>query len=91
MIVKPLKKMCLVAENNSEPITQSGIIIESSYGYGDSKTGTVLSIGPDVVDVKVGDIVLPAWTKGQVISIDNEQRVMISQDEIIAVLGESNG
>jgi hypothetical protein len=33
---------------------------------------------------------LPAWTKGQVISIDGEQRVMISQDEIIAVLGEND-
>ena len=90
MNVKPLKKICLIAENAVESVTASGIVLESLDGFGDSKTGTVLAIGPEVTDVSVGDVVLPTWSKGQVVSIDGHQRVMIKEEDIIAVLGGEN-
>lgn len=82
--IKPLKDIVLVAENKREATTASGIILES--GTGDSKTATILAIGPKVESVKVGDKVLINWTKGQIVSINGAQRVMIKEEDIVAVL-----
>ena len=86
MNVLPLKDKVLVAENKKENTTASGIIIEGAGGLGESKTGTVLAIGPDVKDVKVGDVIYLEWNKAQVVTIDGAQRVMIKEENIVAVV-----
>jgi len=55
MIVKPLKKKVLVAENKVDQTTEAGIILDGTTSARDSKQGTVLAIGPDVTMVEVGD------------------------------------
>jgi len=86
MNVLPLKDKVLVAENRKENTTASGIVIEGAGGLGESKTGTVLAIGPDVKDVKVGDVIYLEWNKAQVVPIDGAQRVMIKEENIVAVV-----
>lgn len=86
MNVLPLKDKVLVAENKKENTTASGIVIEGAGGLGESKTGTVLAIGPDVKDVKVGDVIYLEWNKAQVVTIDGAQRVMIKEENIVAVV-----
>jgi chaperonin GroES len=85
MNVLPLKDKVLVAENRKENTTASGIVIEGVGGLGESKTGTVLAIGPDVKDVKVGNVIYLEWNKAQVVTIDGAQRVMIKEENIVAV------
>lgn len=86
MSVKPLKDVVLVAENKRESTTSSGIVIADAQGLGESKTGTVLAIGPKVESVSVGDKILLMWNKGQVVTVDGAQRVMIKEEDIVAVL-----
>ena len=86
MQVKPLRKMVLVAENSVDQTTESGIILDGTTSNRDSKTGTVLAIGPDVKDVKVGDVIYLEWNKAQVVTIDGSQRVMIKEEFIVAVV-----
>ena len=86
MIVNPLRKNVLVAENKRENTTDSGIVIEGAEGLGESKTGKVLAIGDEVTDVKVGDTIYLMWNKAKLVKIDGAQRVIISQDDIVAVL-----
>ena len=86
MIVNPLKKNVLVAENKRENTTDSGIVIQGAEGLGESKTGKVLAIGDEVTDVKVGDTIYLMWNKAKLVKIDGAQRVIISQDDIVAVL-----
>jgi co-chaperonin GroES (HSP10) len=86
MQVKPLKNKVLVAENASEVKSESGIILDGVNSVRESKTGTVLQIGPDVTEVKVGEKVLLDWSKGSVVKIDGSQRVIISELDIVAVL-----
>jgi len=86
MNVLPLKDKVLVAENKKENTTASGIVIEGAGGLGESKTGTVLAVGPDVKDVKVGDVIYLEWNKAQVVTIDGAQRVMIKEENIVAVV-----
>jgi co-chaperonin GroES (HSP10) len=85
MIIKPLKKKILVAENKSETKSDSGIILDNAASVRESKRATVLAIGPDVTLVKEGDVVLLEWTKGTVVKVDDAQRVMIDEEFVVAV------
>lgn len=86
MPVRPLGKKVLIAENKRETSTASGIILEGSQGLGESKTGTVLAIGPEATSVQVGDKVLLDWSKAKVVNVDGAQRVMLLEEDIVAVL-----
>lgn len=86
MEIKPLKKNVLVAENKSEHKSESGIVLEGATSIRESKTGTVLAIGPDVTEVKVGDKIYLEWNKAQVIKVGDAQRVMIKEEDIVAVV-----
>jgi len=83
--VTPLKKKVLVAENKVEQVTESGIILEGTTSNRESKRGTVLAVGSDVTLVKVGDVILLEWAKAQVVKIDDAQRVIVDEDNIVAV------
>ena len=86
MIVTPLKKKVLVAENKAEQTTESGIILDGTTSNRDSKQGTVLAVGPQVTLVSVGDVVLLEWNKAQVVKIGDAQRVIVDEDNIVAVV-----
>jgi co-chaperonin GroES (HSP10) len=88
MIVTPLKKKVLVAENKAEQTTESGIILDGTTSNRDSKQGTVLAVGPQVTLVKVGDVIMLEWNKAQVVKIGDAQRVIVDEDNIVAVLEE---
>lgn len=86
--VTPLRDRVLVAENKAEEKTASGIILDGVNSIRDSKTGTVLAIGPKVTDVQVGDKILLDWSKAQVVKVGDSQRVLIKQEDIVGVLEE---
>ena len=85
MIVKPLHKKVLVAENKTETVTESGLILEGANSVRESKRATVIAVGPEVTTVKVGDVVLLEWNKASVVKIGDAQRAMIDEDNIVAV------
>jgi chaperonin GroES len=84
MNIKPLKDFVLVAENKRKQETNSGIIIEG-VSTADSRSGTVLAVGPNVTEVKVGDVIYLEWNKAHVVTIDGAQRVMLKVENIVAV------
>lgn len=86
MNVRPLRKNVLLAETKDSYKSDAGLIIESN-SVADSKTGVVLAIGNDVTMVEVGDKVLVEWNKGKIVTVDGAQRVMIGEDNLVAVLG----
>lgn len=88
MMVTPLKKKVLVAENKAEQTTESGIILDGTTSNRDSKQGTVLAVGPQVTLVKVGDVIMLEWNKAQVVKIGDAQRVIVDEDNIVAVVEE---
>jgi co-chaperonin GroES (HSP10) len=87
MSFRPLGKKVLVGENKRENQTASGIIIEGSDRHGESRTGTVVAIGPEVKEVAVGDKILLDWSKTAVTTVDGAQRVIILEENIVAILG----
>jgi chaperonin GroES len=85
MEIRPMNDRVLVAENKRESKTDSGIILEGARGVGDTAKATVLAVGPEVKDVKVGDVVLLDWAKASPVKVGDVQRAMIKEEFIIAV------
>jgi len=88
MNLRPTRKNVLVAQIARKTTTDSGIIIDNAKSVMDNETARVVAIGNEVTMVNVGDELLLQWEKGQVVTVDGEQRVIISEDYIIAVLNQ---
>jgi co-chaperonin GroES (HSP10) len=86
MDIKPMKKKVLIAENKGEVKSEAGIILDDAKSVRESKTGTVLAIGPDVTEVQVGDKVYLEWSKAKVVKIGDAQRVIVEEEDIVAVV-----
>jgi len=90
MAFKPLRDMVLIGEIKKSTTTESGIIIEGTRGTGDSSPGLVVAVGPDVKEVKVGEKVYLVWNKGTPVTENGVQRVVIKEEDILAVLEEDS-
>ncbi len=88
MNIVPMNDRVLVAENKRENKTESGIILEGTRGTAETAKATVLAIGPDVKEVKVGDVVLIDWSKASPVKVGDVQRAMIKEEFIIGVFGD---
>jgi co-chaperonin GroES (HSP10) len=85
--IRPLHQLVLCAENKSVDRTDAGIILDGVTSTRDSKTATVLAIGPEVTTVSIGDKVLLDWREAKVVKDGDAQRVMIKEEHIVAVIG----
>lgn len=86
----PIRKKVLLAQNVRTRKEYSGLILDNVKGVLDTETGRVLAIGGDVSMVQVGDNVIVDWRKSTIVTVDGEQRVIISEDDIIAVLEQDS-
>lgn len=86
MNVKPLNRKVLISENAMEVKSESGIILDTAKSAADSKSGTVLAVGPDCKDVKVGDTVYVEWAKGFAVKVDGVLRLMIDEEHIAMIV-----
>ena len=84
MNIRPMNDRVLIAQNAKENKTESGIIL-GDKGTGEVSKATVLAVGPDVTEVKVGDVILPEWSKASPVKVDGNERAMIKEEHIIAV------
>ena len=84
MNIRPMNDRVLIAQNAKENKTESGIIL-GDRGTGEVSKATVLAVGPDVTEVKVGDVILPEWAKASPVKVDGNERAMIKEEHIIAV------
>lgn len=85
--MRPLRNNVVIAQREAEKQTQGGIILTEAVDSG-MQDGIVVAIGPDVKDVAVGQSVIPDWQKGRAVAIGDIQSVVISEDDILAILGE---
>lgn len=85
-MIKPFGKRVLIAQNKTETKTTSGIIIDDGSSMRDSKTATVIDVGPDVTLVSAGDKVLVDWTKGFAVKIEGIERVVIDEEHIVGLV-----
>jgi co-chaperonin GroES (HSP10) len=81
---RPTRKRVFVQLIEKEKVTNSGIILTRA-DPGEVSKGRVLAIGPECVDVKVGEVVLPNWNKALKTSLDGIEFYVVDELEIIMV------
>ena len=78
--MQPLRDNIIVKRVAHERKTDSGLILQSNAGEPDR--AEVISLGPKVDEVQIGDVVLLNWNKAKNVSGD---LWVISEDDIVAV------
>ena len=89
MSIEPLGKRVYIAEVKAEKKTASGIILEGANSVKETKFAEVLEDGYDVRKVRVGQKVVIDWGKCIPVKINDIERALIDEDNILAIyLGE---
>lgn len=86
--VFPLTTKILAAEVKKERKSESGIILEGTKSMNETAAAKVVAVGPEVDKVKVGNTVYLDWSKTKLVIIDGAQRVILDQEDIMAIVVE---
>lgn len=86
--IQPYGDLVLVEFDNDVNKTASGIITKVQKSTLDRPTrGKVIAVGPEVKDIKIGDVVVFESIRGQDI---DENHMMLGYKTILGILNESN-
>lgn len=95
MTIKPLHDNVVLKPAKAEKTTKSGIVLPDTADKGKPEQGTVVAIGPGKIlesgalskmSLKVGDKVAFKKYSADEIEIEGETYLILSEDEILAVL-----
>ena len=81
--MKPLRDNIIVKRVAHERKTESGLILQSNAGEPDK--AEVVSVGPKVDEVSIGDLLLVNWNKA--VKVQDEEYIIPITD-VILVYGE---
>ncbi|MCO5177555.1 MAG: co-chaperone GroES [Thermomicrobiales bacterium] len=95
--LKPLGERVIVRPQSREEVTKSGIVLPDTAKEKPQR-GEVIAVGPGryddegekriPLDVKVGDKVLFAKYAGTEFKVDDEELLILSEKDILAVISE---
>ena len=83
-MLKPIKNNIIVELVEKEKVTSSGILL-SSADPTEANKGKVLKIGPNVLDIKEGDMILPNWNKARLAKFMNNDFYIVSEDDVVLI------
>ena len=87
MNVKPLGNRVLIKMKEQEEKTAGGIYIPETASQDKTQQGSVVAVGTDEdINVKVGDEVIYDKYAGTSINIDDLEHLLLSSDDILAVV-----
>jgi co-chaperonin GroES (HSP10) len=82
----PLHNKVWVIESEKATVTEAGIYLGDARIDENLRSAVVQAVGPDVREVKVGDVVYVMWAKVRVIKQGDVYGGIISEEDILAVL-----
>ena len=83
-MITPLKDRVIIELVQKETTTASGIVL-SSADPAEANRGKVIAVGQEVLDVKVGNVILANWNKATKSKVDQDEFYIIKEEDIIAV------
>lgn len=86
MEFKPLNERVLIEPKQAEEKTAGGIYIPDTAKE-KSQQGKVLAIGPEVKDVKPGDIVVFESFAGTEIGLEGKKMMILKIKDILGIIG----
>ena len=93
MAIKPLEDRIVIKTNEAETTTASGLVIPDTAKE-KPQEGVVIAVGPGrfddgvrvPMDVKVGDVVLYSKYGGTEMKFNNEEFLVLSARDVLAVI-----
>ena len=85
MKIKPLGDRVVIKMTEAEETTQSGIILTGAAKE-KPQVAEVVAVGPEKMDVKVGDKVLTSKYAGTEVKMDGETYTILKVEDILAVV-----
>lgn len=86
-MLRPIKNNVIVELIEKEKTTASGIVLTSADSD-EASRGKVLEIGPDVLDVQQGQIVMPNWNKARKTKYEDKEFYIVPENEIVLIFEE---
>ena len=86
MNIKPLGGRIVVKLVKQDEKTEGGIYLPETANKEKPQRGDVIAVGPDFKGVKKGDKVLFAKYGGTEIKIEDEEYLVLSEDDVLAVI-----
>jgi len=83
-MIKALGKKVIVELLEKETVTPGGIVLTRADSD-EATRGVVLAVGPDVVDISMGDVILANWNKGQKMKVEDIDAYVVSEEDIVLV------
>jgi len=85
--IKPMREFLLVEEDAMPETSEGGIVLAN--GGEQTRTATVKEVGPDVTNIKVGDVVTGHWGGVIKMTFGVKDYFLINQHDIFAVIEEA--
>lgn len=85
-MIQVLKSKVLILNDGKRKVTESGLIMANYSLEGGTRRGTVISIGPKVTDLKVGDRVAFPVEQGHTIEIDGKEHYVMYESQVYGKL-----
>lgn len=83
-MIKALGKKIIVELIEKEAVSAGGIVLTRTDS--DEVTrGVVLAVGPEVVDISFGDVILANWNKGQKMKVEDLDAYVVSEEDVVLV------
>ena len=83
-MIKALGKKIIVELMEKEAVSAGGIVLTRTDS--DEVTrGIVLAVGPEVVDISMGDVILANWNKGQKMKVEDLDAYVVSEEDVVLV------
>ena len=86
-MLKPLKNKLVVEIIEKEKVSPGGIILTRS-DRDEVNRGKVISVGPEVLDISVGDVILPNWNKAPKTKVGDETFYIVTEEDVVLVFEE---
>jgi len=83
-MLKPIKKNVIIELIQKEKVSSGGILL-AEVDREEASKGTVISIGPEVTEVKLNEVILPNWQKARKVKFDDLEYWIVNEDDIILV------
>ena len=83
-ILKPIKSNVIVELIEKEKVTSGGIILQKADPT-EANRGLVVSIGPEVTDIVLGQEVLPNWNAAKKMKFEEQNLYVVDEEEIVLI------
>lgn len=86
-MLNPLNKKLIIQLIEKEKVSPGGIILTKT-DRDEVNRGKVISVGPEVLDISVGDVILPNWNAATKTGVDGNTFYVLSEDDVVLIFEE---